>query len=619
MTSRPITMWRWSVPHWLVLCGCSELPRSSLTHSPTSPQKFTTIKISGNMLKTSNASYIGKHIPSNSRHKILLYYILEKYLEKVETDIEILQEWEKETLGQTFKRTTINRLPLTYSKTATFHPIEYNDVVVEISAKAFKHDLYSIVAKLEQVKEASIIPVLKSLEAKLINKSFHMDVIFIDSDKSPELEETWDDFQAICGTQLELQTSEHIPLVEAQFVPPAIRSLPSEAKKVRTPEEMEKERRNAFYELMETEKNHVKRLWSLMNTYVLPLRRSAESGRHAILRKYHLNKIFTNIEAVIKIHEEFLEDLQKLEANEARGLGKTLLHNLTKFGPIKSYVLDYPSALKHSNTLAKSEASYREFLKRVLENPNCLELPELLGTPCQRISKYIVLFDMLFSNTSQQHPDYRPLKKAYEQLKEIASLYESPDSESVKVLHQLYRIIEDCPPDIISGSRKFITQFVVQEVDFTVATPLVQLTFFLFNDRLLIARAKSQEHLLTDRKKPYEFVGWISLVGLSWYEMDSLAQTGFYIHAHAEYVEDEYWIAQRLRSFISPNVKEKECFRLQLEAAKALTKAEKTNAIPFHLQHRGADIYLNIYHMEDYLTSRFKVFPASTLQPPPPK
>src|SRR6266478_5708367 len=85
--------------------------------------------------------------------------------------------------------------------------------------------------------------------------------------------------------------------------------------------------RDQINEFVSTERSYVDKLHILKKEYADPLRHFARSKDTAIIKPYHANTLFGNIDALIPVHEAFLEDLDKMLAGvngrgeDGRGVG----------------------------------------------------------------------------------------------------------------------------------------------------------------------------------------------------------------------------------------------------------------------------------------------------------
>ena len=77
--------------------------------------------------------------------------------------------------------------------------------------------------------------------------------------------------------------------------------------------------RDQINEFVSTEKSYVDKLHILKKDYADPLRQFARSKDTAIIKPYHANTLFANIDALVPVHEAFLEDLDRMIAGMNNG------------------------------------------------------------------------------------------------------------------------------------------------------------------------------------------------------------------------------------------------------------------------------------------------------------
>ena len=76
-------------------------------------------------------------------------------------------------------------------------------------------------------------------------------------------------------------------------------------------------------EFVSTERSYVDKLHTLKRDYADPLRQFSRSKTTQIIKQYHANTLFANIDALIPVHEAFLEDLETMlvETGDGTGVG----------------------------------------------------------------------------------------------------------------------------------------------------------------------------------------------------------------------------------------------------------------------------------------------------------
>jgi len=108
--------------------------------------------------------------------------------------------------------------------------------------------------------------------------------------------------------------------------------------------------RDQINEFVSTERSYVDKLHILKKDYADPLRQFARSKDTAIIKPYLANTLFGNVDALIPVHEAFLEDLDKMLAgmndghkngSSVGGIGDVSLKHFKNDGGFHLYRLYY--------------------------------------------------------------------------------------------------------------------------------------------------------------------------------------------------------------------------------------------------------------------------------------
>ena len=89
-------------------------------------------------------------------------------------------------------------------------------------------------------------------------------------------------------------------------------------------------------ELLNTERNYVKKLRILKAEYADPLRNFSKSKHTAIIPPYEAKTIFGNIDQLLPVNEAFLADLEKME-NGGPGVGDIALKHFKVLKGFENY------------------------------------------------------------------------------------------------------------------------------------------------------------------------------------------------------------------------------------------------------------------------------------------
>lgn len=125
--------------------------------------------------------------------------------------------------------------------------------------------------------------------------------------------------------------------------------------------------RDQINEFVSTERSYVDKLHILKKEYADPLRLFARSKDTAIIKPYHANTLFANVDALIPVHEVFLEDLEKMHAemndevkngSSVGGIGDVSLKHFKDYNGFHLYKLYYAKR-EEAQAIFESEMTQR--------------------------------------------------------------------------------------------------------------------------------------------------------------------------------------------------------------------------------------------------------------------
>jgi len=141
--------------------------------------------------------------------------------------------------------------------------------------------------------------------------------------------------------------------------------------------------RDQINEFVSTERSYVDKLHTLKKDYADPLRQFARSKDTAIIKPYHANTLFGNIDDLIPVHEAFLKDLDKMlaETNSGRrngrnvgGIGDVSLKHFKYDGGFHLYKLYYAKREEaqgiFENEMTRRGSGFPAYIDVSLRAPN---------------------------------------------------------------------------------------------------------------------------------------------------------------------------------------------------------------------------------------------------------
>ncbi|XP_026521100.1 uncharacterized protein LOC113410657 [Notechis scutatus] len=178
------------------------------------------------------------------------------------------------------------------------------------------------------------------------------------------------------------------------------------------------ERKESVLEFVNTEASYGEDLRIIKEEFYLPMQAAG------LLTQEQLLVVFSNIQELIDLNENFLEYLQEeIEQAIEQGdddlmtvcIGEIFLEFVNMLPAFQTYCLQQPSSVNMLNALEKEKELLRIFLN-VSQNDNTalrrMNLRSFLIAPLQRVTKYPLLLSRIIKATMEYHPDYSNLLEA---------------------------------------------------------------------------------------------------------------------------------------------------------------------------------------------------------------
>ncbi|XP_071602777.1 uncharacterized protein [Heliangelus exortis] len=178
------------------------------------------------------------------------------------------------------------------------------------------------------------------------------------------------------------------------------------------------ERKESVLEFVNTEASYGEDLRIIKEEFYLPMQAAG------LLSQEQLLGIFSNIQELIDLNDNFLEILQE-EIDQAfdQGdddlmtvcIGEIFLEFVNMLPAFQTYCLQQSSSVNMLNALEKEKELLRIFLN-VSQNDNTalrrMNLRSFLMAPLQRVTKYPLLLSRIIKATTEYHPDHGSLREA---------------------------------------------------------------------------------------------------------------------------------------------------------------------------------------------------------------
>uniref|UniRef100_A0A8D3AV53 Spermatogenesis associated 13 n=1 Tax=Scophthalmus maximus TaxID=52904 RepID=A0A8D3AV53_SCOMX len=251
----------------------------------------------------------------------------------------------------------------------------------------------------------------------------------------------------------------------------------------------EQMRTNVVQEIMNTERIYIKHLKDICEGYIRQCRKHPD-----MFTELQLKTIFSNIEDLYRFQRQFLKDLEKQYNKDQPHLseiGSCFLLQGEGFSIYSEYCNTHPVASAELHRLMKS-GRYKHFFFeacRLLQQMIDISIAGFLLTPVQKICKYPLQLGELLKYTPKDHSDFSGVSKAYEAMKNVASLINERKRrlESVDAIaHWQVAILRWEGPDVLDRSSELIHSGELTRV--VRQGKMQQRSFFLFDHQLVFCK-----------------------------------------------------------------------------------------------------------------------------------
>ncbi|KFW86068.1 Protein ECT2 [Manacus vitellinus] len=243
-------------------------------------------------------------------------------------------------------------------------------------------------------------------------------------------------------------------------------------------------------ELYQTESNYVDILTTIIQLFQVPLEKEGQLGG-PILAQEEIKTIFGSIPDIL---DEDLEDLM-INWTESKSIGDIILKyskDLLKTYP--PFVNFFEMSKETITRCEKQKPRFHAFLKINQAKPECgrQSLAELLIRPVQRLPSVALLLNDIKKHTAEENPDKITLERAIESLKEVMT-HINEDKRKTEAQRQFFDVVyevDGCPANLLSSHRSLVQRLETIALGDDLCDRGEQVTLFLFNDCLEIARKR---------------------------------------------------------------------------------------------------------------------------------
>ncbi|XP_078493396.1 protein ECT2 isoform X4 [Ciona intestinalis] len=252
-------------------------------------------------------------------------------------------------------------------------------------------------------------------------------------------------------------------------------------------------------ELLQTEKNYVGILQTILNLFKKPLDDPHQAGG-PILASEDVKVIFSSLPDIEVVHRNMSDDLQLAidQWNDSSCIGQLILKYADEFGRCyPPFVNFFEASVETLSSCETRSPRFHAFLKINQAKRECgrQTLAELLINPVQRLPRIILLLQDIKKHTEKEnlnHQDVQNIQSSIDALKEVMT-HINEDKRKTESQRQIFDIVyevEGCPPTIVSSHRQFVARAEVIAVDDNLCNKGDHITFFIFSDCMEIAKRR---------------------------------------------------------------------------------------------------------------------------------
>ena len=269
--------------------------------------------------------------------------------------------------------------------------------------------------------------------------------------------------------------------------------------KVLSPLKPKTARHQVALELLQTERNYVEILNTILKVFKMPLEQEDQRAG-PILAPEEIKTIFGSLPDILEVHHKIMIELEKMLSSwtEDKCIGDVIFQHadvLMKVYPV--FVNFFEMSKETVMKCDRERPRFHAFLKICLGKPECgrQTLAELLIRPVQRLPSMNLLLTDLLKQTKKadsSNPDIVPLGKAIEALKTVMTHineYKRKTDSQVQMF-EIIQDIDNCPPNVLSSHRSCIAKMDGFELSDVFCGKTQPVTLFLFSDSLEVTKRR---------------------------------------------------------------------------------------------------------------------------------
>nr|CAB3240785.1 protein ECT2 [Phallusia mammillata] len=252
-------------------------------------------------------------------------------------------------------------------------------------------------------------------------------------------------------------------------------------------------------ELLQTEKNYVGILQTILNLFKKPLDDPNQPGG-PILAGEDMKAIFSSLPDIEFVHRSMSSDIELVVKHwdDLSCVGDLILKYTEDFGRCYPPFVNFFEVSVETIARCESRSSrFHAFLKINQAKRECgrQTLAELLINPVQRVPRIILLLQDIKKHTEREnpkHPDVQNIQSSIDALK-VVMTHINEDKRKTESQRQIFDIVyevDGCPPTIVSSHRQFVARAEMLAVDDNLCSKGDHISLFMFSDCVEIAKRR---------------------------------------------------------------------------------------------------------------------------------
>ncbi|HLD77902.1 MAG TPA: RhoGEF domain-containing protein, partial [archaeon] len=252
---------------------------------------------------------------------------------------------------------------------------------------------------------------------------------------------------------------------------------------------MELKRNMVINEIINTERDYLRDIRTLVESYRMPL--------EAVLERQQVQYLFSNVAILSHVNEELLQSLVAVTADPSSPLIGIAFEKMVPYLKMyANYCANQSTSRQTVNELLQTNPKFKEFLEK--SGSSDAKLKDLLIKPVQRLCKYPLLLDQLRKNTNPDFVDYDRLERCFASIQDVVEQV-NRQREDEEAREQIACVIakldglDKFQIPLLSPGRKLLRELLVRFGRGTTEPGDELCRAFVFNDVIVLGTPAAPE------------------------------------------------------------------------------------------------------------------------------